>query len=533
MNKHTESSTITANYQENTRGLLNADLEELILAYVFFYIKPEYFEPVLEIVHENHFFFRENKIVFLALKEALKQDMPLHPKTVRYLLKPADFARLADTESPQNNGLEKYFTKLMSNVELGVFHLDIEKLCLKLVDLSRRRSLDEICKEGQRRIADPKQSTNDVNAYITSSLVTISKMQFLDKKSAKLEIVLKDVYANLKSAHESESKGIRDGQGVPTGFRALDRILVGFRNSDLILIGARTSMGKTSLVLSIALSVAKTLRQRRLRNLLTENSKTQSKENAKGNILFFSLEMSSSQIGERIIALETEVNLSKMISGNLRNEEFKKVADCLEKMDDMKDLNIAVEELSSPKIIDIRRIANKLAMSEGISLIIVDYLQQIKSDKFNTMEQITEIGAGLKSLAKDLNVPVIALSQLSRNPEGREDKVPRLTDLRASGTLEQDADIVLLLYRKEYYMNQNKPKDPDDPTSTWYMEKEACKDKADIVIAKHRNGAIGDVKMGFKKESMKFHDLDGESNGYNTHNIQKKEFFEKNVKGDG
>ena len=505
MNKHENTIIIREHHQDIPN--VNADLEELILAYVFFYIKSEYFQPILDIVNENHFFFRENQIVFLALKEAMKQDMPLHPKTIRYLLNPADFARFADPDSDTNNGLEKYFTKLMSNVELGVFHLDIEKLCLKLKDLSLRRALDIYLNEAQRQNKNPKKSTVDVHDYITSSIAQISKNQFLEKSSDRLESILEGAYDRLLLAHKSESKGMPESEGVPTGYRQLDAILGGFRNGELILLGARPSMGKTSLALNITLLVAKKLQERRLRNSLQESKAPSNKQ----NILFFSLEMSPKSIGDRITALESDVNLAKMVCGSLKDDDFQKIEKYLQAVQKIKDLNIYIDSVPSHNINSIRRKANSVAMAGGISMIVFDYLGLLRSSelkKENRVQEITVIGQGLKSLARELNVPVIALSQLSRKPEGRENTRPRLCDLRDSGSLEQDADIVLMLYREEYYLNQQQPRDPDDPTTAWYQKMQECKGIADLMVLKNRNGATGNIKMRFEPESMKFYELE-------------------------
>jgi len=509
MNKHTDNTTIIPKeHQENS----NADLEELILGYVFFYIKPEYFQSVLEIVNENHFFFRENKIVFLALKEALKQDVPLHPKTIRYLLKSSDFAHLGDIEElPNNNGLDKYFVKIMSNVELGVFHLDIEKLCFKLKDLSTRREWTTGLNRLFLDAKNPKISTIDQIDSAQQLLVKISKEQLLDQSSDKFASILPDIFTRLKKQHESEEKGISEELGVPTGFPELDKLLCGFRKSNLIILGARPSMGKTALALNITLRIAKKLRERRLRNSLQESNRP----STKGNILFFSLESSSREIGQRLLALEANVNLSKMIAGTLSNCEFQKIEKVMESISALDQLNISIEHDSSPRIEDIRRKANKIAMTGDLSLIVVDYLQLIsaqnsgkKNDGANRVIEVARITAGLKSIAKDLDVPIIALSQLSRDVEKRTNNKPVKSDLRDSGSIEQDADVILMLYREEVYLEQEKPDNPDDPLCTWNAKMEQCKNQADVFVRKNRDGATGSIKIAFDKEVMKFYSLD-------------------------
>lgn len=490
---------------------VHSDLEELILSYVFFYIKPEYFQPVLEIVNEHHFYFIENKTVFLALKEALKQDMPLHPKTIRYLLKPADFAHLANPEISEKTGLEIYFDRLMSNVELGVFHLDIEKLCLKLKDLFLRRNLEACTKKAISSMNNPRISTSEILLQMEKDILNIGSQDHSKCDPDKIKTIFENTFAKLKKVHESEDSGIDWESGVPTGFRSLDDVLTGFRNSDLIIAGGRTSMGKTAFAINVILQVAKKQQEKQmLQKVLQKEGQEWARTALGSNVLFFSLEMSSNQIAERLIACELDVNLFSMSKGALKNSDFIKIETYLNGTNAISDLNIFVDTSSAPRIEDVRRIANKIAIQKGLALIVIDYLQLIKGERGYGSNREREIGgivAGFKSLAKDLNVPVIALSQLSRATESRESKRPFLSDLRDSGSIEQDADIVLLLYREEYYLQQQRPKDADIAMdSDWQRKVDACKDQIDVIIAKHRNGAVGTVKMGFHKESMKIFD---------------------------
>lgn len=490
----------------------NSDLEGLILAYVFFYIKHEYFVHITEIINEHHFYFIENKTVFLALKEALKQNMPLHPKTIKYLLKPADFAHLANPEESKKSGLEIYFDDIMSNVELGVFHLDIEKLCLKLKDLFLRRNLEACTKKAISLMNNPVISTSEILRQIENDIVNIGSQDHSKSEPEKIKTIFDNTFAKLKKVHESEDSGIDWDSGVPTGFRSLDNVLTGFKNSDLIIAGGRTSMGKTAFAINVILQVAKKQQEKQmLQKVLQKEGERDLQDSSCSHILFFSLEMSSNQIAERLIATELDVNLFFMTKGKLNNSDFIRIEEYLSGTNAISDLGIYVDTSSAPRLEDIRRISNKIAIQHGLSLIVIDYLQLIKPEKGYGISREREIGgivAGLKSLAKDLNVPVIALSQLSRATESRESKRPFLSDLRDSGSIEQDADIVLLLYREEYYLHQQKPKDADiDPCSDWHRKMDACKNQIDVIIAKHRNGAVGTVKMGFHKESMKFFDV--------------------------
>lgn len=491
----------------------NSDLEELILGYVFFYIKPEYFIPITEIINEHHFYFIENQTVFLALKEALKQDMPLHPKTVRYLLKPADFTHLADPELPKKSGLEFYFDRVMSNVELGVFHLDIEKLCLKLKDLFLRRNLEACTKKTMSLMNNPVISTSEILQQIEKDIVNIGSQDHSKYEPEKIKTIFDNTFIKLKKVHKSEDSGIDWDSGVPTGFRSLDNVLTGFRNSDLIIAGGRTSMGKTAFAINVILQVAKKQQEKQmLQKVLQKEGERDLEDSSCSKILFFSLEMSSNQIAERLIACELDVNLFFMTKGKLNNSDFIRIEEYLSGTNAISDLNIFVDTRSALRIEDIKSIANQTSIKQkGLSMIVIDYLQLIKGERGYGVSREREIGgivAGLKSLAKDLNVPVIALSQLSRATESRESKRPFLSDLRDSGSIEQDADIVLLLYREEYYLQQQRPKDADvNMDSDWQRRLDECKDQIDVIIAKHRNGAVGTVKMGFHKESMKIFDF--------------------------
>lgn len=350
----------------------NSDIEELILSYVFFYIKPEYFLPITQIINEHHFYFIENKTVFLALKEALKQDMPLHPKTVRYLLKPADFTHLANPEKSEKSGLEIYFDRLMSNVELGVFHLDIEQLCLKLKDLFLRRNLEACTKKTISSMNDSLIPTSEILLQMEKDIIDIRSEDISQNEPEKIKSIFDKTFIKLKKIHESEDSGIDWDSGVPTGFKSLDNVITGFHNSDLIVVGGRTSMGKTAFGINIILEVAKKQRERAMLQAILRKEGREEVENA-SNILFFSLEMSSNQIAERLIACELDVNLFFMTKGALKNSDFAKIENYLSGTNAISDLNIFVDTSSAPRIEGIRRIAHKISIKQkGLSMIIID-----------------------------------------------------------------------------------------------------------------------------------------------------------------
>jgi replicative DNA helicase len=278
-------------------------------------------------------------------------------------------------------------------------------------------------------------------------------------------------YERLEKLHRGEKDSLR---GVPTFFYDLDKFLSGFQPSDLIIVGARPSYGKTSLVLDIARQAAVL---------------------GKKSIGLFSIEMSKEQIIDRLISGQAQIPLWRLRTGKLVDDmEFSLVQEALNELSNAK---IFIDDTPSPTILQMRSMARRLQLEHGIDMIIVDYLQLIqpRTGNDNVVQQVTEISRGLKSLARELNVPVVAVSQLSRDVDKRDVKIPRLSDLRESGSLEQDADVVLFIYRKDKAVSP--------------MENEIAEDNTvEIIVAKHRNGPTGTVKLIFDKEKVSFKNLD-------------------------
>ncbi len=254
--------------------------------------------------------------------------------------------------------------------------------------------------------------------------------------------------------------------GVPTGFIDLDKKLSGLQKSDFVLLAARPSMGKTALMVNIAVNAAL-------------------KEDAK--VAMFSLEMSRNQLVQRIISSTAHVDLQKIISGNLTEDEW---ASIINSMPHLGDMNLEIDDTAGISPIELKAKCRRLKMEKGLDLIVIDYLQlmQMPGRVENRQQEISAISRNLKAIAKELDVPVLALSQLSRSPESRQDKRPILSDLRESGAIEQDADVVMFLYRDDYYNKENSEKP----------------NVGEVIIAKHRNGPTGTVELIFKKEFTKF-----------------------------
>ncbi|MDO4762976.1 MAG: replicative DNA helicase [Flavobacteriaceae bacterium] len=299
-----------------------------------------------------------------------------------------------------------------------------------------------------------------------------------------------DTASSLVKAAIDKIKSLKDKEGlsgIPSGFKDIDKETGGWQPSDLIIIAARPAMGKTAFILSMA------------RNITVQHQIP---------MALFSLEMSSVQLITRMIASETEISSEKLRKGQMSDEEWQRL---FENVAELENAPLFIDETPSLSIFDFRAKCRRLVMQHKVKVIMVDYLQLMtansgKGGAGNREQEIATISRSLKAIAKELNVPVIALSQLSRTVESRPNKRPQLSDLRESGAIEQDADIVSFIYRPEYYKLE-----------VWEDET-PCKNQAELIIAKHRNGAVTDVRLSFQSHIAKFSDLDmfGDNNSYYT-----------------
>ncbi len=320
-----------------------------------------------------------------------------------------------------------------------------------MADLGRDESkaLPELIEQAEARLFEVSQQ------HVKQSVVS-------------LESVLADSFERLDDLHKDKNKL----RGIPSGYRDLDNILAGFQRSDLFIIAARPSMGKTAFVLNLAHKVA-TL--------------------AKESVLIFSLEMSKEQLVDRLLAMESGVDAWALRTGKLTDDDFERLG---EAMGTLSEAKIYIDDSPGITVSDLRTKARREAHTQKLSLVIVDYLQLMSgggkfSAEGNRVQEISEISRGLKGIARELNVPVIALSQLSRSVESRSPKIPQLADLRESGSIEQDADVVAFLYREDYY-------EPDSER----------KNIMDVLIKKHRNGPTGGVELYFDRDKQRIRSLD-------------------------
>jgi replicative DNA helicase len=296
---------------------------------------------------------------------------------------------------------------------------------------------------------------------------------------------------------------MRDGHlsGLATGFRDLDRRMGGLQPSDLIIIAGRPGMGKSSLATNIAFHIAHSYEP-------VQQADGSMAAASGGVVGLFSLEMSAEQLATRIISEQTEIPSSKIRRGEITETDFEKLVACAQTM---QRIPLYIDQTGGISIAQLAARARRLKRQRGLDVIVIDYVQLMQGSSNRAaqgrVQEITEITTGLKALAKELNVPIIALSQLSRQVESRDDKRPQLSDLRESGSIEQDADVVLFVYRDEYYL-RNKEPEPGTPEHLEWEEKlRKVEGKAEIIIAKQRHGPTGTVQMGFQGEFTRFFDL--------------------------
>ena len=361
-------------------------------------------------------------------------------------------------------GGPSYLTELTNFVPTATH---IEQYADIVTQKAMRRKLVNISAEIGDLVLDETKQLRELIEEAETKLFNVSN-QHVKQNIVSIESILADSFERLDELHRDKSK-IR---GIPTGFKDLDDILAGFQKSDLVILAARPSMGKTALSLNFAHNIA---------------------TRANEPVLYFSLEMSKEQLVDRLLSMESGVDAWALRTGNLSDTDFEKIGNA---MGSLSEAPIYIDDTPGITVRELRTKARREAHKHPLGIIIVDYLQLMSggsrfAGESNRVQEVSEISRGLKGVARELNVPVIALSQLSRSVENRSPQIPQLADLRESGSIEQDADVVAFIYREEFY----KP-DTDRKKIT------------DIFIKKHRNGPIGGAELYFDNEKQRFRTID-------------------------
>lgn len=400
-------------------------------------------------------------------------------------------------------GGASYLAKLAGQATGIINIIDYAKL---IYDLAIRRKLIEIGENVVNNAYDNEveKTANEQIETAEHELFSLASTGSNSNSFSSLSTSLADTIRRTEFALKNRG-GIT---GVPTNLKDLDKWLGGMHNSDLLILAARPSMGKTALAINIAVNAAEAFIKE------AEENKAKNIASPVKSVGFFSLEMSSEQIAARILSMKTKISSTNIRRGKL--DQSKNEFDHLvQSSKTLNTLPFFIDDTPALSISALRTRARRLKRKHNLGLLVIDYLQLIRgvSDvgKNNRVQEISEITQGLKAIAKELDIPLLALSQLSRAVEQRDDKRPLLADLRESGTIEQDADVVMFIYREAYYLERTKPQEGTDKFQEWQQKMEKVDHLAEVMIAKHRNGPIANVQLAFDKHITLFSDFVDES----------------------
>ncbi|MES1203542.1 MAG: replicative DNA helicase [Pseudomonadota bacterium] len=428
---------------------------------------------------------------------------PVHGRIFEVCVNMISRGKLADGVT-----LREHFTREAALAEIGgaAYLLTLVQNAAKLIshaqeyaeiiyDLALRRELIRIGEDIAREAATPIVNESGVAQIEEAerSLFTLAQSGGASKGFDDFSVALAISIEMTAAAYETKA-GI---SGIATGLADLDRQLGGLHPSDLVILAGRPSMGKTALAANIAFNVA------RARVHSVREGKT-GKDAAGGVVGFFSLEMSAEQLATRLLSEFAEIESSRIRRGEIQKHEYEKLKDAAA---ELQAIPLHIDETGGISIAALQARARRLQRTHGLDLIVVDYLQLVTASNRRSegrVQEVSEITQGLKALAKDLKVPVIALSQLSRQVELRDDKRPQLSDLRESGSIEQDADVVLFVYREEYYLARQEPKLNTPEHVAWQTELDSIRNKAEVIVGKQRHGPIGKVDLIFDNRFTKF-----------------------------
>ena len=462
----------------------NIEAEQSLIGSVLFDNK------VLEDLPTNfatrHFFDPLHATIFDACIFLIDNGRLADPLTLKSYLKQDDLQRDMD--------IEKYLSELRE----GVVSLTKAKFYAEEIrNCYIRRSLIRIGDELINKSVNPTiDITPDQEISNTEEqLYNLAEKDQINSGPLDFKSVLASATNQINEAYNRKGKL----SGIDTGFSGLNRQLGGLNKSDLLVLAGRPAMGKTALATNIGFNAAK-------------SSKLEKNE----SILIFSLEMSAEQLAQRILAEQSTIDSHKLRSGDLDETEFSKLVST---QNDILNLPFFIDDTPAISVGQIASRARRLKRTHGLSVIIIDYIQLIQGSKASEaqgrVQEVSNITRGLKSLAKELNVPILALSQLSRAVEQREDKRPILADLRESGSIEQDADVVMFVYREEYYLDKSEPTQRDNENQEsfnerflkWQDRRNMAEGKAEIIISKQRHGPTGIVQVQFEAKFTRFMDL--------------------------
>ncbi|QQS50086.1 MAG: replicative DNA helicase [Bacteroidota bacterium] len=414
---------------------------------------------VIDILKPASFYREEHVKIFQAVIDLFSNNRAIDLLTVT--------DQLRKNKTLEEVGGPAYLTQLTRNIASAA-HIEFHARIVQQKFI--QRELIRVSTEIQNRSFDESVDVNDLLDYSEGELFNVAQGN-IKKEASKLNVLVKEAIGRIENASKQEGGLV----GVPSGYTALDRITNGWQPANLIILAARPAMGKTAFVLSMA------------RNMAVDHKKS---------VAVFSLEMSSIELVNRLISSEAELQSTKIRTGQLSDDEWQKLEYRARRLEEA---NIFIDDTPAISIFELRAKCRRLKRQHNIDIVIIDYLQLMTGPpdmRGNREQEVSSISRALKSIAKELDIPIICLSQLNRSVESRPDKRPQLSDLRESGAIEQDADIVSFIHRPEYY---------------GFTEDEnqmSLRGIAEIILAKHRAGSVGDIRLRFVAEFTKFTELE-------------------------
>ena len=470
--------------QKTYENLKDNDIEIIVIAYLLKH--PELLDTHFEHINPDLFSNIENLKIYKVLNDFHQSQKNITIETIKNYI-----------PDIQSNTLKD----LSSQIDQIVFSKDIFKSYLEtLQELFIRRELFKITQN-----KNSESTTFNTSSNIKDIVLDLEKKLFDLSNFKKDNYEFKDFATVTKSSLKIVEKAFKKKgkySGIVSGFEDLDNMLGGLQNSDLIILAGRPSMGKTALATNIAFNAAKYF----------------SNEEEEASAVMFSLEMSAEQIGLRILAEQAKIPSDKLRKGDLNEKDSLELSNAYQ---EIHKLNFFFDDSPNLTVSELRSKLRRYKNNYNIKLVLIDYLQLIKPEgsRDNRVSELSEITRNLKQLAKEFDLPVISLSQLSRQVENRDDKRPLLSDLRESGSIEQDADVVMFIYRESYYLQRNEPtRGPDETQDSYKKKHDAWKDrneevfnKAELIVAKQRNGPTGKVDLYFDDKYTKFLGMDKNS----------------------
>ena len=452
----------------------NIEAEQSVIGSIL--ISNEVFDEINNIIDEKNFYDPMHQKIFGAIGKLIYSGMLANPITLKnYFENQKDKINIPEYLVK----ITKFSTSVRQAIEYSkiIYDLYVKRELIKISEnIIDNAKLNDIDNNGQKIIEDSEKALYDLaeKGSFSSSFV-------------KFDSALKMTIDMASNAYKNEGGIV----GVPTGLRDLDERLGGLHKSDLVIIAGRPSMGKTALATNIAFNAAKNIQD----------------EGKKSSIAFFSLEMSSEQLSTRILAEQSRIKSNDIRRGRISEDQFDKF---IETSKDISELPLFIDETPAISIAALSNRARRIKRSFGLDMVVVDYIQlmtAINSRKDGRVQEISEITQGLKALAKELSIPVLALSQLSRAVEQRDNNKPLLSDLRESGSIEQDADVVMFVFREAYYLEKKEPRPATVEYAEWQAKMSEVSNVAEIIVGKQRHGPTGNVFLEFEAMFTKFKDI--------------------------